>query len=343
MSCVGPLWALAAVAAAWTAAATGVVQAGEGQAVLPPSAVQPRHPPDVKSQLAGASKANAGDETRHLESSNEDCESKAGGWSSGSFVGGIAIGISLTLLCTVLPVAYAHRCAANSEQEADESGAEKGKAQEGASGEVNADRSLERREAEPGVRRMTEPVRELHRPEAQGIKGCTDEVETMHLFWPRAFFLVAMLLVQSISSLILSGFEGLIEHHTELIFFLTMIVGLGGNAGGQSMVLAVRGLATGKQVYVYEQLVRGILLSVVLVPIAFLRVLVQHGSLGVSFTVAISCLAVLATSTSCGTALPRILLTLGVDPAHGATMIQVLMDIGGIAIVCAVAVMVLGG
>jgi Mg/Co/Ni transporter MgtE len=36
-----------------------------------------------------------------------------------------------------------------------------------------------------------------------------------------------------------------LQRHTVIVFFLTMLVGAGGNAGNQAAVLVIRGLATG--------------------------------------------------------------------------------------------------
>ncbi|KAH0483386.1 MAG: uncharacterized protein KVP18_004098 [Porospora cf. gigantea A] len=72
-----------------------------------------------------------------------------------------------------------------------------------------------------------------------------DDVQSLQKFWPRLGWLVGLLLFQSVSSFILRRFEGMIQHHTAVVLFLTMLVGAGGNAGGQSVVLGVRGLALG--------------------------------------------------------------------------------------------------
>merc|ERR1719343_1408830 len=52
-----------------------------------------------------------------------------------------------------------------------------------------------------------------------------------------------LLMCQSTSSLILEHFQVLLSSHPVVIYFLTMLVGAGGNAGGQSTVLVVRRLA----------------------------------------------------------------------------------------------------
>ena len=48
------------------------------------------------------------------------------------------------------------------------------------------------------------------------------------------------------SSFILASFEKLLQRHSVIVFFLTMLVGAGGNAGNQAAVLVIRGLATGE-------------------------------------------------------------------------------------------------
>merc|ERR550514_1666446 len=100
-------------------------------------------------------------------------------------------------------------------------------------------------------------------------------METLHLFWPRASCLVALMMLQSLSSLVLAGFSGLVKDHPSIVFFLTMLVGTGGNVGGQSVVLAVRRLACGESVQLLEQFGMAIKLAVVLVPLSFARAWLQ--------------------------------------------------------------------
>ncbi|CAE7252955.1 unnamed protein product [Symbiodinium natans] len=158
-----------------------------------------------------------------------------------------------------------------------------------------------------------------------------ESLESLHLFGPRCTWLVAMLLVQSVSSLILDSFKGLMQRHMSLTFFLTMLVGLGGNAGGQSVVLTVRRLALGKAVQVSEQLHVGLLLVLVMAPLAFVRAYMQQTPLSESLTVGAAAAVITVCATVVGTALPKLLWFFNVDPAHGAVGVQVLMDIAGTA------------
>lgn len=55
----------------------------------------------------------------------------------------------------------------------------------------------------------------------------------------RAYWLVGLLTLQSMSGLILAKNEALLQTHPFIVYFLTMLVGAGGNAGNQA---AVRGM-----------------------------------------------------------------------------------------------------
>ncbi len=54
----------------------------------------------------------------------------------------------------------------------------------------------------------------------------------------RAYWLVGLLALQSMSGFILARNEELLQTHPVIVYFLTMLVGAGGNAGNQA---AVRG------------------------------------------------------------------------------------------------------
>ena len=58
----------------------------------------------------------------------------------------------------------------------------------------------------------------------------------------RANWLVGLLALQSCSGFILSRNEALLQDHPTIIYFLTMLVGAGGNAGNQASVRVIRGM-----------------------------------------------------------------------------------------------------
>eukprot|EP00931_Biecheleriopsis_adriatica_P012722 TRINITY_DN113927_c0_g1_i1.p1 TRINITY_DN113927_c0_g1~~TRINITY_DN113927_c0_g1_i1.p1 ORF type:complete len:300 (+),score=48.98 TRINITY_DN113927_c0_g1_i1:24-902(+) len=178
-------------------------------------------------------------------------------------------------------------------------------------------------------------------------------------FWHRAGWLVLLLFCQSSSSLILERFEVLIKRHPIVIYFLTMLVGAGGNAGGQSTVLVVRRLAlaaaarckggkaskdaafslrriVGPEIWV------GAKLAVVLFLASLLRCLVFHVRGAECLAICLSMLAIVFTSTAIGAALPLLLSKFGLDPAHAGATIQVIMDVSGVALTCIISCAVLG-
>ena len=72
-------------------------------------------------------------------------------------------------------------------------------------------------------------------PEPSYLRGIID----------RSSWLVGLLIFQSLSSYILRFNEALLQTHPAIVYFLTMLVGAGGNAGNQATVRAIRGIALG--------------------------------------------------------------------------------------------------
>lgn len=160
--------------------------------------------------------------------------------------------------------------------------------------------------------------------------------------WGRVSWLAGLLLLQSCSSFILERFAKLIESHLVVTFFLTMLVGAGGNAGNQSAVMVIRGLATGsvrddnEYKILWRQLLTGLIMAAILVLFGYLRV-VLFGSDAVSAAaISLSLFVIVVVSVIMGTLLPLMLHGLGIDPAHAGPTIQVFMDIVGVWITCVV-------
>mmetsp|Transcript_132567 Transcript_132567/g.296422 ORF Transcript_132567/g.296422 Transcript_132567/m.296422 type:complete len:315 (+) Transcript_132567:67-1011(+) len=184
-----------------------------------------------------------------------------------------------------------------------------------------------------------------------------EDTASLHKFWHRAGWLVLLLLCQSTSSVILEHFQFLIRSHPIVIYFLTMLVGAGGNAGSQSTVLVVRQLAlaaaggknrgaseprlslrriVGAEVWV------GARLAVVLFLASFVRCIAFQVRGVECLAICLSMFAIVFTSTAIGAALPLLLNRYEVDPAHAGATIQVIMDISGVTLTCVVSCLVLG-
>lgn len=189
----------------------------------------------------------------------------------------------------------------------------------------------------------------------EGGKDEVSDTASLHKFWHRAGWLVFLLMCQSTSSVILEHFDILIRSHPVVIYFLTMLVGAGGNAGGQSTVLVVRRLALAdggkgrivddrfsvKRIVSQEASV-GARLALVLFCASLLRCLVFQVRGVECLAICLSMLAIVFTSTLAGAALPLLLRRLHMDPAHAGATIQVVMDISGVTLTCIVSCLVLG-
>jgi len=179
---------------------------------------------------------------------------------------------------------------------------------------------------------------------------------SLHKFWHRAGWLVLLLMLQSTSSVILEHFEMLVRHHPVIIYFLTMLVGAGGNAGSQSTILVVRRLAlsaacgncsigtwwiSARRIVGAEVSV-GARLAAVLFCASVARCILFQVRGVECLAICLSMLAIVFTSTLVGATLPLILSRLGLDPAHAGAAIQVIMDICGVTLTCVISCLVLG-
>lgn len=160
--------------------------------------------------------------------------------------------------------------------------------------------------------------------------------------WSRGRWLLGLLVLQSTSSFVLEQYQDLLKEHLVVTVFLTMLVGAGGNAGNQSAIKVIRGLATGTirttwpsfRKTLKQQAFIAILLAGGLAAGGFIRVYITDGSFVNSCAISLSLFLIVMTSVLTGTMLPFGLAKLGVDPANAGTSVQVLMDISGVAITC---------
>ena len=178
----------------------------------------------------------------------------------------------------------------------------------------------------------------------------TQNSEVANTVVSRCGTLVVLLLIQSASQMILQRNEGLIHRQVIIPMFLTMLVGAGGNAGNQSAVRVITGLATHQfgprhmWRILLKELIVGLCCAVVLSIIALFRVrmfFVSHmdeSSATASIAaIVISLFAIVVTSVVLGAALPFVFQRVGLRVEHSAPAIQVLMDIIGVWTTCTVA------
>lgn len=150
------------------------------------------------------------------------------------------------------------------------------------------------------------------------------------------------MIFQSCTSFVIASYSGLLQRHPVIVAFLTMLVGAGGNAGNQAAVLVIRGLALGEitprsqSVYLWGEFQMSLKMALVLVSCGFARVLLFQYPLSDAVAISASLAAIVFASILGGACLPLALHQRGLDPAHAGPTIQVLMDLFGVAITCAV-------
>jgi len=165
----------------------------------------------------------------------------------------------------------------------------------------------------------------------------------------RAYWLVGLLIMQSLSGIILSRNELLLANHPVIIYYLTMMVGAGGNAGNQASVRVIRGIALGtlnertRGQFLIRELKMAGTLSLILSAAAFCRTIFFKTPFPEAITVTAALSLIVFSSICLGAVLPLILERIGIDPAHSSTTIQVIMDILGVALAVLVSGLILDG
>lgn len=160
--------------------------------------------------------------------------------------------------------------------------------------------------------------------------------------YDRGKWLIGLLVLQSSSSFVLDSYQDLIREHLVVTLFLTMLVGAGGNAGNQSAIKVIRGMAMGSITpsldsltsVLRQQVAVALILGTSLSAAGWFRVYVTNGDVINSTAIALSLFLIVCTSVIVGTLLPFGLARAGQDPANAGTSIQVLMDVLGVLITC---------
>lgn len=152
----------------------------------------------------------------------------------------------------------------------------------------------------------------------------------------RASWLSGLLVLQSFSTLILASNQMLLEKHPTVIYFLTALVGAGGNAGNQASVRVIRGLAlktltaSTMRSFLVREAAMACLLALSVGCVGFVRAMLSPCSGSELVAVVVSLIAIVFISVFVGALLPLFLQSIRVDPAHAATSVQVIMDICGV-------------
>ena len=165
------------------------------------------------------------------------------------------------------------------------------------------------------------------------------KTDVFSIWKSRIPWLLILMLSSTLSSAILAGFESALT--AVLVLFIPMIMGTGGNSGGQSSVTVTRSISLSEVEFsdifrvVWKELRVGVLCSIALGVATFLKVLLIDGmllgnpdvGLSVALTVALSLSLTIILAKVIGATLPLLAKKVGLDPAVMASpLITTLVD-----------------
>lgn len=191
---------------------------------------------------------------------------------------------------------------------------------------------------------VIDELREQQEHDYQLASGITTDVETADNVVRQTKARIPWLLIGMLggigNSIILGNFEVSFATHPELLAFIPLIGGTGGNVGTQSSALVVQGLANKslntsnimRQVW-KESLVALINASILSLVVFIYNFLVFGFLAPVTFAVPISLFALVIVATLWGTLLPLVFKKINIDPAIATgPFIQITNDLFGISI-----------
>ena len=161
----------------------------------------------------------------------------------------------------------------------------------------------------------------------------------LSIFMARIPWLLILMISSTVSSAILAGFESLLP--AVLVLFVPMIMGTGGNSGGQSSVTVIRSLSLSEIEFsdvfrvFWKELRVGILCALSVGAVTFAKVFLIDGlllnnpaiNLTVSLVVALSLSLTIIVAKIIGATLPLLVKKIGLDPAVMASpLITTLVD-----------------
>jgi magnesium transporter len=155
----------------------------------------------------------------------------------------------------------------------------------------------------------------------------------------RAPWLIALLVVQAVAVMILSGFDALLNSVIALAFFVPALTATGGNTGTQSAAMVIRAIATGEVTIqdlrriILQALLSGFLLAATLAVGGFLLAIAIVHDWHIGLCVGAGLGTVVLLSNMAGSVLPLLLKRFGLDPAlMSGPFISTIVDVMGLII-----------
>lgn len=152
-------------------------------------------------------------------------------------------------------------------------------------------------------------------------------------------WLIILLFLGMITASLIDSFEATLEEVPIVAIFIPLIAGMAGNAGTQSLAVAVRGIAMGsygkekKLKLILREITTGLFVGGVSGIVVILMIYVWKGNFFLGVLVGIAILATLTVATLSGALIPLIMEKLKIDPAVASgPFITTLNDITSVII-----------
>ena len=173
----------------------------------------------------------------------------------------------------------------------------------------------------------------------QPIENPYFETTTWTFIKKRGVWLLVLFVGEMFTGTALRHFDHVIEAVAQLSYYVPLLISTGGNSGGQSSTLIIRGLAVGEiqsgdwyRVLVRE-MVQGIALGLILGVIGMGRVLLWGDGWSFAALIGIALVSISVMGCTVGGMLPIMIKRVGIDPAtSSAPFIASLVDVFGILI-----------
>lgn len=141
------------------------------------------------------------------------------------------------------------------------------------------------------------------------------------LFKNRILWLMILMLSAMVTGALIDRFESAIALLPQLVAFIPMLMGTGGNSGSQTSTMIIRGMALDEielsdffQVW-WKEVRVALLCGAAMAVVNYIRILLQYDDAGLALTVSLTLIATVIIAKSLGCVLPMLAKVLRLDPA----------------------------
>ena len=164
----------------------------------------------------------------------------------------------------------------------------------------------------------------------------------------RIGWLLLLFIAGTLTSYVSHFFKGVQLQFSDLVDFVPLLIGTGGNAGSQTVGTIIRGLALGEIQrndgfrVLYREWLTGVLMGILLGGIGFGYTWMLHRNTAFAAVIALAILFICMWANSVGALVPLLARRFGIDPAVvSAPLISTLVDATGLVIFYSVAIILL--